>query len=365
VRRLSAANLVKRPVRTSISVLAVALGAAVGLVLVGMTEGSLNEVTRRMQQADADLIYHARGYDLVTDFSAPLDEREGEKLRELFDGIDYALPVFVDRIFHLNRGHNVFGIRPGDFDRVAHGLGIVRGRLFRDATEMVVDERIAREGKIEPGKVLSVRGREFTVTGVAREGVPVRFMVDIEALQQIEGQPGRATFFFVKAKDPEKTADLGRSIEERLKSRQVVLLGNYYQTLSGSFRGLHQFIFAMVVVSSGISFLVVLLAMYTTVIERTREIGILKAIGASQGFIMGEVFCESMMICAAGVMLALVLAAATGAMLTALIPQITVELTLKRTLSVAVLALAAGALGALYPAAVAARSDPVQALAWE
>ena len=368
MKHLSIANLVKRPVRTLISVLAVAVGVVMGLVLVGMTEGSLGEVARRMQNADADLIVHARGYDLVTDFSAPLDEREGPLLKEAFgDRIAYAVPVFVDRMIWLNRGHNVFGIHPEDFPRVARGLRIVRGELFHDTSGMVVDERLAAEGNIALGDTLSVRGRAFTVTGVAETGVPVRAMVHIEALREIENQPGRVTFFFVKSGDPSGRAALARDIPRHAKfaDREVVMLGDYYKVLAGSFRGLHQFIGAMVAVSSGISFLVILLAMYTTVVERTREIGILKAIGASKGFIMRGVIVESMMLCAGGVVLGIGLSVATGAVLTGAFPQLTVELTVKRTVLVSVLGIVAGAVGALYPAVIAAARDPVQALTYE
>jgi len=368
LKHLSIANLVKRPVRTTISVVAVAVGVVMGLVLVGMTEGSLGEVARRMQNADADLIYHAKGYDLVTDFSAPLSEREGEKLKEVFgDRIAHAVPVFVERMIWLNRGHNVFGIRPDDFGRVARGLGIVKGELFIDTTGMVVDERLAAEGNIALGDELSVRGRAFTVTGIAEAGVPVRAMVHIDALREIEDQPGRVTFFFVKSADPAKRRQLADDIvaHKTFRNREVVLLGDYYKVLAGSFKGLHQFIGAMVVVSSGISFLVILLAMYTTVVERTREIGILKAIGASKAFIMREIVVESMILCAAGVALGILLSVAAGAVLMRAFPQLTVELTVTRTLLVSVLGIIAGAVGALYPAAVAAARDPVQALMYE
>ena len=361
---LCLANLGKHPVRTFISILAVAVGVAMVLVLVGMTEGTLNEVVRRMQNADADILYHAESYDPVVDFSAPLAEREGEKLVELFD--DFAVPVFTERVQFLGRGHNVYGIRSEDFPHVAHGLKIVDGRLFEDAGEIVIDEGIASEGNVKPGATISIRGREFTVSGIVERGIPARFIVSMDALQDIEGQPGRVTFFFVKVKDPERIGAAAAAIEERFKGRRkCILLGNYYQALAGSFKGLHQFITAMLVVSSVISFLVILLAMYTNVVERTREIGVLKAIGASKGFIMREIVLESMLICAGGVVLGFAMSVVAAGALTEMLPQLTVELTVYRTAWVALLGIAAGAVGALYPATLAARSDPVRALSYE
>ena len=65
--------------------------------------------------------------------------------------------------------------------------------------------------------------------------------------------------------------------------------------------GLQQFKQALTGMAVVISFLVVLLAMYTTIIERTREIGILRAIGASQATVVRLVVAESFLICLAGV----------------------------------------------------------------
>jgi putative ABC transport system permease protein len=319
-----------------------------------------------MQNADADILYHAASYDPVIDFSAPLSETEGPKLIELFDDIAFAVPVFTERVQYLGRGHNVYGIRARDFPHVAHGLKIVRGRLFESDNEIVIDEAIAEEGRVTPGSTISVRGSPFTVSGIVQRGIPARFLVPMDALQRIEGQPGRVTFFFLKAKDPERIGAAAAAIEKRFKGqRKCLLLGNYYQALAGSFKGLHQFITAMLVVSSVISFLVILLAMYTNVVERTREIGVLKAIGASKGFIMREVVVESMILCAGGVVLGFGLSVATAHVLMRALPQLTVELTVARTAWVALLGIAAGGGGALYPAALAARSDPVRALSYE
>lgn len=362
---LCIANLLKRPMRTAVSIFAVAVGVMMVLVLVGMTEGSLNEVARRMQNADADIIYHAKSYDPVVDFAAPLDDREGKKLEETFPDIAYTAPVFTQRISFLNRGHNIFGIRAEDFERVAHGHRIVAGKIFSKPDELLIDQRIAREAKIGVGGIVDVRGEKFTVSGIVEEGIPVRFLASIEALQKMEDQPGRVTFFYVKSKDPEKIGTLAGEIETKFRNRKCLLLGNYYQALAGSFRGLHEFIGAMLVVCSGVSFLVIFLAMYTTVIERTREIGVLKAIGASNAFIMADVFAMSMIICAAGVAAGFLLSLLGRWVLMSSFHQITVELTVERTLMVAALGIIAGAVGALYPATLAARSDPVEALTYE
>jgi putative ABC transport system permease protein len=114
-----------------------------------------------------------------------------------------------------------------------------------------------------------------------------------------------------------------------------------------------------------ISFLVVLLAMYTTIIERTREIGILRAIGASQAKVVQLVINESALICLAGVVVGIALALSGRWLLPRVFPTLTVQLTREWALIASALGLAGGLLGSFYPAVTAARMDPVQALNFE
>jgi len=109
----------------------------------------------------------------------------------------------------------------------------------------------------------------------------------------------------------------------------------------------------------------VLLAMYTTIIERTREIGILRAIGASQTKVVQLVIGESFLICLSGVLLGMVLAVASRWLLPQAFPTLVVQLSREWAAIAATLGLTGGLLGSLYPALRAARMDPIQALNFE
>jgi putative ABC transport system permease protein len=139
-------------------------------------------------------------------------------------------------------------------------------------------------------------------------------------------------------------------------------------SLFGEFKNLAGIIYSFVdyvnYVALSISFLVILLTMYTIVIERTRDIGILKSIGASKFFIVRSVMLESLTLCAGGVILGYIISVATEW----IIPQIsllTVRITFDRVIYAAVVGICGGILGALYPASIASRKDPVVALTYE
>jgi putative ABC transport system permease protein len=129
--------------------------------------------------------------------------------------------------------------------------------------------------------------------------------------------------------------------------------------------GLKEFIRALSFFAALISGLVILLAMYTTIIERTREIGILKALGASRAYILKVVMAESFLICIMGVGAGFLLSVLGRSALLRLFPTLTVDLIPRWFLLSAILGIGGGLLGALYPAYRAAKLDPVEALNFE
>ncbi len=129
--------------------------------------------------------------------------------------------------------------------------------------------------------------------------------------------------------------------------------------------GLQEFRFTIILVSMLLSFMVILLAMYTTITERTREIGILKSLGASKSYIVQLILRESLLICGAGVVLGFVLAAVAIKLILTAFPSMPVNITTGWRVIAALMALSGGVLGALYPALKAAQLDPVKALGYE
>jgi putative ABC transport system permease protein len=105
--------------------------------------------------------------------------------------------------------------------------------------------------------------------------------------------------------------------------------------------------------------------MYTTIIERTREIGILRAVGATQAKVVQFVVAESCLICVAGVIVGILLAVLARYYVPFVFPSLVVRLSREWTLIAASLGLVGGLLGSIYPALKAARMDPIQALNFE
>ena len=112
------------------------------------------------------------------------------------------------------------------------------------------------------------------------------------------------------------------------------------------------------------SSLVILLGMYTTVTERTRQIGVLKSLGASRSWIAGEIQKEALTITLLGVLAGFIVSVAGKYAITRF-TQLNVQLEAAWLLYALGLGLLSGLIGALYPALRAANQDAVKALAYE
>ena len=134
--RLAWANLLHSKVRTTLSVLAVAIAVALLLVLVGLSSGTLNEVSRRMQSVDAEIIVRDRHFDLASFSGGKLWEKEISLLQAIrLDSapvVERVMPVFLGRVKLAGLSQNVFGVHPSDFTHFAGSRKLIAGSLFHD-----------------------------------------------------------------------------------------------------------------------------------------------------------------------------------------------------------------------------------------
>jgi putative ABC transport system permease protein len=128
---------------------------------------------------------------------------------------------------------------------------------------------------------------------------------------------------------------------------------------------LQPFTRVVVAVAALIGFLVVFLSMYMAVLERTREIGILKAMGASPGYILGILFRETLVLAAAGTLLGIAMTYGSRALMAATAPNMPQLIVPDWYPWVTLIALSGSLIGAIYPGLKAARQDAIEALAYD
>jgi len=141
----------------------------------------------------------------------------------------------------------------------------------------------------------------------------------------------------------------------------------YYLSMMtpSNYPGLSSFINVVIGISVIIGFIVIFQAMYTAVMERTREIGILKSLGASKMYIVNVILRETLLLALCGIVAGILFSLLARAGIVQRLPLLRVVVTGEWILKATVVAIVGAILGALYPAFKAAQKDPIEALAYE
>ncbi|HYK92012.1 MAG TPA: ABC transporter permease [Acidobacteriota bacterium] len=361
---LITANIRSRPTRTFISILAIALGVVLMLIIGGITSGTLNDYISRTMGVGADFILQPGGSSVFYAFSqAALPVQLARKLMEL-PGVYAVAPVLAK--FNQSDFGLVFGIDLANYDMFPGRLQVLSGKESLQDYEVIVDELYAKSHNLSVGMPLTILGHKFTVSAVCKPGAVVRVFVPIKTLQELNSTPDKATIMFIKARPDAKVQEVEKELRAMLPGYTLTGTRDASLLLSDTkMPGLKEFRFTVVLVSMLLSFMVILLAMYTTIFERTREIGILKSLGASRGFIVVMILKESAMISGLGVALGIGISEIIRKAIVSAFPTLQVAMTVSDLFNGCLLGVIAGTMGALYPAYKAARMDPVKALSYE
>jgi putative ABC transport system permease protein len=358
-------NALHRPVRTIITVIAVAVEVMLVIIVVGLTSGLLMESAKRTEGVGADIMVQPPSASVFMAFSgAPMPISIGDKLQEL-QYVQAVAPVLV-QFNSVNGLDIVYGIQPDSFRAVSGGFVIHSGAELQDSNDILVDDVYARAKKVKVGQTLHILEHDFRVAGIVEHGKGARLFVFMSTLQEMSGAHDKASVFFIKCDRSDHTLAVSEDVRGLLPHYEVRALKDYISLMTSSnLPGLGAFINVMIGIAVAIGFLVTFLSMYTTIIERTREIGVLKSLGASKTYIVEIILSETTLLCIAGVLVGVGLSFMSRAIFLKAFPSLTILITLKWVLLAGMIAVLGGLLGATYPAWLASRKDPVEALAYE
>jgi len=398
---LPLANIMHHKLASVLNALGIGVGICMLLTLSGLARGTLFEVADRAQVPDADLLVFPSGLqeNVVTLIGGGMWQKYADKIVEKHaDTVERAVPVFLWSIKLAGQDHRASGVDPKMWHTLTGGRELSGGRLFdpdnkfaqwlekemltetsddddetveeldlndapHNGLELVIDERLAAAGNLKIGQKIEFSNHTWTIVGTVPEGVSTRVFMPLRTAQYVfAGSLSRCTVIFVKFKPGIKVGPTIKAINDTT-SQDAMLLTGYRKMLETKFDRMFGYVDTVNGVALAIAFLFIMVTLYTMVLQRNRDIAILKSTGASNWCIMRQVMSESALLTLGGAILGISMAYGAGWLIQHLKPLYTVQITPKWVLIAFGAATTGALLSSLYPAWRATRVDMAEVLA--
>lgn len=356
-------NVRFRPVRTLLSILLIAVPVTLILTLIGLSRGFLDDSKKRAEGVGADIIVRPPGSSLASFNGAPLPD----KLVTLLSRQPHVTQATGTVVQPVGGFDTMTGIDLAAFDRMSGGFTFVDGHSFRGPNDIIIDTYYAQQRGAKVGSRLNVWNHNWNVAGIVEPGKLSHIFVPIGVLQDLTNQPGKVSQIYLKLDDPRNGGAVAAQLKKMLPNYSVYTRQEWESLISvNNIPMLSTFINVIVGIGLVIGFAVVSLSMYMAVLQRTREIGILKSLGATKGFVMGLILWEALVLGLGGTVFGILLSFVSRAVMRMIVPASLPQAIVPTWWPVAgLIAVGAALLGALYPGWLAVRQDPIEALAYE
>ena len=359
--------MLHRPARTVVSVVGIAVGILLIVFTVGLANGNLRERAKREANVGAEIMFRPSGsIGLSSTDALKMPESLGAEIEKV-GGVAAAIPMATNTVAAnegLTGSRLVDGVHWDTYSKTA-GLLLVSGRPFVEGKdEMMADTAWLERRKAKIGDKFSIYDRDFLIVGGYEPSAGARIKIPLSTMQTQLGSEGNVSGFLIKVKEGQDPHAVGDRLNAKFPDTQIILTSELEDIYMAGVPALNVFLNVVVGVAGGVSVLIILLTMYTTVAERTRQIGVLKSLGMSNIGIGWTIVQEALMISIGGVLIGLL---ATVGLSYALAKYTTLIVAIdpKIVLLILGIGIVSGVIGALYPGLKAARLDAVDALNYD
>jgi len=360
-------SLWQRTTRTilTLSVIGLTVGAIIALesIMLGFSD-SMDSIS-----AGGKMQIMVRQADISDTSLSAIDERFGQLIASLPNVETISGMIFTAVMLPESNGYMVIeGMEPNGF--MIQRFKIISGNPLTNNRQILLGKTMSDALKKGVGEMIEVGGNRFKIAGIYETGVGWEEMGGVMTLRDAQtfvGRPRKVSIYGVKLRDPRDAQGLVDRINREFPELYAALSGDFVEDMPDM-----QATGAMI---DGISLLAIVVGglgvmntMLMAVLERTREIGVLRSVGWRRRDILTMIFKESLTLAllgaAAGILIAIALVLilmAVPAMKGMIEPEWTVEIVIRAVL----IALLLGAVGGIYPAYRATRLQPVEALRYE
>jgi putative ABC transport system permease protein len=344
-------------------VLAIGVEVTMILTLVGISYGTLDETARRARGVGADIVVRPPGTSVISLSSSPMSQ----DLLPFFMKQPHVTFATGTMIQSWGGFDTLTGIDLVQFNQLSNGFRFVKGGPFQSDDDVIVDEYYAREKKLSVGSTIKLMNHTWRVSGVFESGKLARICAKPDVLQGLTSSSRKLSQIYLKVDSPNRAQSVVNDLREQMPGYFIYTMEEFSSLLTINSVGLlRNFIGVVIGIAVIVGFIVVSMAMYTAVLERTREIRILKALGASSGYILNLLFRETLLIAIIGTVVGIIMTYGTQWLMLHAVPaSLTQESVYKWWPIVGAISVVGALLGAIFPGWKAVKQDVIQALAYE
>jgi ABC-type antimicrobial peptide transport system permease subunit len=358
-------SLLRRRTRTALTLLSIGVSIAAIVALGGVAQGMLGAFNVMMRDSQTDLF--AAEADIDMDFSA-IDQQVGTRLAGRPD-IDAVSGMFWTGVSTSEMPMLiVYGYYP--YELAIRRYRIIEGQPLTGRRQVIVGRMVAEQIGLKVGDTFRMLNSSFRVVGIYETGQAFEdagVVIDLREAQVLTGKPRQVQFYLISLRDPGQVEAVRNELEARFPGIDFSLTSELGESTS-DFRVMQEManqISMLAVIVGGVG---MLNTMLMSVLERTREIGVLRSLGWRRRRVLGMILRESLVLGTVGGMCGIPLGLGLGSLIGmagiwggAIGPLYTPRLFVQAV----VVAMVAGIVGGLYPAWRAANLQPVEALRYE
>jgi putative ABC transport system permease protein len=374
-------NLIRRPTRTILTILGVAIAIAVLYSLFQFQQGYQSRLKGELGALGAHIMVVPKGcpYEAATialhggKWPRYMDEGLLAKVKAN-PGVAEAAGVIMDAVFPTG-GKSVIMLGIDEDYMKLRPAWKLRGTWFESDSSIILGSSVAEDSKLEPGDLWTLPEKSVTLrvsavlerTNTQDDGF---VFMPRKTLQKISGLEGKLVLILIKAKKVDRTDDLVASLKADEIDMNVFPLSELLGTIGALMASTKVFVSAIILIAIILGGVGVLNTVLMAVFERTREIGMMKAMGGSRSDVFKLVWAETILTTVlggmTGVVMALVSSRLVEAVIRGMIPYAPkgslIGFSFPTTLFCVGLSLLLGLLAGFYPAFRAASIKPIEAI---
>jgi len=364
IQKLVWENVKHRPLRTILSALLIGIPVTLVLTLAGLSKGMIEDNNKRIRGVGADIVIRPKDSNFMDLGTQGMNDKIVNLVRRQ-PHVKLATGILVHHLGGMFT--SVAGIDLNEFNAMSGGMDYVAGGPFRGPDEVILDDFYAKEQNKHVGAELEVLHQKMRVTGVVKSGKLNRVFMDLRSLQNLVGSRNGVNIIYIKVDTPKNIKTVIDELKAQLVDYPIYSMDEATALYSyDSLPQLRMFSDIVVGIAIFIGFAVVCLSMYMAVLQRTREIGILKSLGASRWYVLSIILREAVLLALVGTILGIGMSFGAKWTIQTFAPASFPPAVDPSWWPIAaVIALIGAVLGALYPGMHAAGMDPIEALSYE